>query len=123
MLGDVQYFPYFAHTGWLITKFLGYAISYEGIELFGFVVGRETTYTIYALIITAPLLLSSDRDVKIFSVLVTIVLATTYAFFRYAYISVFCFGGSLMSFCLAYMIFKKDRRRTEIACVVSPSAR
>jgi len=120
MLGAVQYFPYFAHNGWLVTKFLEHAISYEGIELFDFIVGRETTYIIYALIIIAPLLLSSDRDVKIFGVLVTIVLATTYAFFRYAYISVFCFGGALMSLYLVYTIFKKDRRRTEIACVVSP---
>jgi hypothetical protein len=120
MLGAVQYFPYFAHNDWLVTKFLEHAISYEGIELFDFIVGRETTYIIYALIIIAPLLLSSDRDVKIFGVLVTIVLATTYALFRYAYISVFCFGGALMSLYLVYMIFKKDRRRTVIACVVSP---
>jgi hypothetical protein len=123
MLGAVQYFPYFAHNGWLVTKFLEHAISYEGIELFDFIVGRETTYIIYALIIIAPLLLSSDRDVKIFGVLVTIVLATTYALFRYAYISVFCFGGALMSLYLVYMIFKKDKRLTEIACLVSPSTR
>ena len=117
MLGAVQYFPYFAHNGWLVTNFFEHAISYEGTELFDFIIGRETTYFIYVLIIIAPLLLSPDRDVNIFGVLVTIVLAVTNIFFSYAYISVFCFGGVLMSLYLVYMIFKKNKRvRTEIAC-------
>jgi hypothetical protein len=63
-------------------------------------------------VIIAPLLLSSERDVKIFGALVTVVVVT-YSFFSFAYISVFCFGGALMSLYLVWRPFSNapaDRR-------------
>lgn len=115
MLGALQYFPYFVHDDWLVTEFLPHAIAYRGMELLDLIVGRDVTYTIYGLVVIAPLLLSSDRDVKVFGGLVALVLVTTYVFFSFAYISVFCFGGALMSLYLVFMIFKKGKR-TEPSC-------
>ena len=63
-----------------------------------------------------PLLLSSVRGVRIFGLLALGVLITTYTFFAYAYVSVFCFGGALMSSYLVWMMFKGDdapQRRLE----------
>ncbi len=110
MLGAVQYIPYFAHDGWLTTRFLPYAISYEGIELLDYITTREVTYAIYVAVVIGPLLLSSVRDVKIFGLLVFLVLSITYFFFSYAYISVFCFGGALMSLYLVWMVFDGRQR-------------
>lgn len=110
MLGGLQYVPYFAHQGWLATRFLPHAISYGGTELLDFVVGREATYGIYLAIVIGPLLLSTERDVKIFGVLVALVLAVTYAFFQFAYVSVFCFGGALMSLYLVWRPFSTPPR-------------
>ena len=31
MVGALQYFPYFAHEGWLVTRFLPRAIVYEAL--------------------------------------------------------------------------------------------
>tara|TARA_R110000868_G_scaffold216568_3_gene466705 strand:+ start:529 stop:843 length:315 start_codon:yes stop_codon:yes gene_type:complete len=50
-----------------------------------------------------------DFRVKVFGVLVSLVLAVTYFLFSYAYISVFCFGGALMSIYLVWMVFGRDR--------------
>lgn len=75
-------------------------------------VTRETTYVIYAALVTVPFLLSRDRAVKVFGLLVTGVLAVTYIFFAYAYISVFCFGGALMSLYLVAMIPRKPRSKS-----------
>lgn len=111
MLGALQYVPYFAHDGWLVTTFLTRAIRYEGVELLDFVTGRIGTYAIYLAIIIAPLLLARDRDVKIFGILVSGVFTVTYLFFTYAYISVFCFGGAVMSLYLVMMIFRRPTRR------------
>lgn len=105
-LGGLQYVPYFAHDGWLDTTFLDRAIAYGGTELLDFVVGRTTTYSIYLATIIAPLLIASDRRLRVFGVLVSLVFVTTYLFFRFAYISVFCFGGALMSLYLVYVIFR-----------------
>ena len=119
ILGGLQYFPYFVHQGWLVTRFLPHAISYGGTELLDFIIGSQATYLIYLSVIIGPLLLSTERDVKIFGVLVTLVVAVTYAFFQFAYVSVFCFGGALMSLYLVWRPFSASRR--DLAPAVGPS--
>ncbi|OJX79759.1 MAG: hypothetical protein BGO93_11255 [Mesorhizobium sp. 65-26] len=111
ILGAGQYLPYFVHSDWLSVQFLDSAIVYDGVELFDFLFARELTYAIYLMLIILPLLLSTRGEIRIFGVLVAIVAAITYLFFRFAYISAFCFGGALMSFYLVAMIFRIDRGR------------
>lgn len=119
MLGGLQYVPYFAHEGWLTVRFLPNAIVYQSTELLDFIIGREGTYVIYMAIVAGSLLLSWDRNVKVFGLLVFAVMAVTYAFFAYAYVSVFCFGGALMSLYLVWMAFgggfKTGRREPDCA--------
>lgn len=110
ILGSGLYVPYFVHQGWLTVTFLPHAISYGGIETFDFLVSRYFTYLVYVSAVVLPLLIASKREVKIFGILVALVLATTMAFFRYAYVSVFCFGGALMSLYLVGMIFWVAKR-------------
>jgi hypothetical protein len=105
MLGALQYIPYFAHDGWLNTIFYKRAISYEGIHLLDNIVGVQTTYLLYLIAIITPLVSSSLRNVNIFGYLVVAVLFVTYVFFQFAYISVFCFGGAIMSLFIIYIIF------------------
>lgn len=102
MLGGVQYLPYLAHERWLQVKLLPYAIRYSDTEILDAIVGRPLTYLAYVSILIAPLLLATDRRVKIFGGLVALVLAITVGFFQWAYISVFCFGGAVVS---AYLLW------------------
>jgi hypothetical protein len=111
MLGAMQYFPYFAHNGWLTTRFLPHVIIYEGKELFDYIIGRTATYTIYVAIVVGSLLLSTDLNVRVFGLLVAGVTIVTYLFFSFAYISVFCFGGAIMSLYLVWTIFDGGLRR------------
>ena len=111
MLGAMQYFPYFAHNGWLTTTFLPHVIVYQGKELFDYIIGRDMTYSIYVAVVIGSLLLSSDVNVRIFGVLVAAVMIITLLFFSYAYISVFCFGGAVMSLYLVWTIFSGGLRR------------
>jgi len=106
MLGAIQYVPYFAHEGWLITKFFPHAISYQGTVLFDFLMRRELTNMLYLFVILVPLLTSSNRSAQIFGVLISAVAAGTYLFFQFAYVSVFCFGGALMSLYIVYVTFR-----------------
>ena len=114
MIGAMQYFPYFAHDGWLTTQFLPHVIVYNGKELFDYIIGRTTTYSVYVAIVVGSLLLSSDVNIRIFGMLVGAVTVVTYVFFSYAYISVFCFGGAIMSLYLVWMIFG-GRRQLSVA--------
>lgn len=113
ILGSGQYLPYLIHGDWLSVTFLPHAISYSGITLFDFLLARELTYAIYLITVILPLLLASRPEVRIFGGLVALALVITYAFFRFAYISVFCFLGALMSFYLVAMIFWKARQPEE----------
>jgi hypothetical protein len=110
ILGAMQFIPYFAHQGWLEVRFFDYAISYEGTVLFDLIMRRELTYLFYLSVILAPLLTSSNRSLNVFGLLILVVLGITYTFFSYAYISVFCFGGAVMSLYLVYMIFHEGGR-------------
>ncbi len=121
VLGGLQYVPYFAHEGWLTTRFLSFAISYEGKELLDYVIGRNATYAIYLFVVIGPLLMSTDRDAKVFGVLVTLVFVTTYLFFSYAYISVFCFGGAIMSLYLVWRPFRRHPGRSPADERVGPA--
>jgi hypothetical protein len=110
IIGAMQYFPYFAHDGWLLTKFLPNAISYEGTVLFDYIMQREYTYAIYLFVIIVPLLTSSNRRAQVFGILISLVAVTTYLFFQFAYISVFCFGGAFMSLYIIYFIYREPER-------------
>lgn len=107
MLGALLYVPYFAHDGWLTIRFLERAIVYDTVELLDFIMAREFTYGIYVFFVITPLLLSSDRHVRFFGLLIAGVLAVTYVFFQYAHISVFCFGGAIASLYLVFAILQK----------------
>ena len=115
MIGAMQYFPYFAHEGWLTTQFLPHIIVYSGKELFDYIVGRDTTYSIYVAIVVGSLLLSTNINVRIFGLLVAGVVVVTYLFFYYAYISVFCFGGAVMSLYLVLTLFDQGWRPLALA--------
>jgi hypothetical protein len=106
MLGGMQYLPYFAHEGWLITRFFPHAISYQGTVLFDFLIRRELTNALYLFVILAPLLTSSNRNAQVFGLLMWAVATITYLFFQFAYISVFCFGGALMSLYIVYVAYR-----------------
>ena len=104
ILGAGQFLPYLAHGGWVQTSFMPGAIVYGGTEMVRMIIGKVPTYSIYLVLVIVPSLLATDRRVKIFGLLIAFAFATTWLFFRYAYISVFCFWGAVMSLYLVWMI-------------------
>lgn len=110
MLGSIQWLPYLAHAGWLKVSFLDYAVRYTDQELLDVIVGRPLTYAVYSGLVIVPMLLSSDHRLRIFGGLIALVLIVTLAFFQWAYISVFCFGGAMASLYLVWMMWRKPAR-------------
>ncbi len=106
MVGAMQYLPYFAHEGWLVTRFLAHAISYEGTVLFDFMMRREMTYALYLFVVVVPLVSSSNPSARTFGYLIVAVVIVVFLFFRFAYISAFCFGGALMSMYILYTVYR-----------------
>jgi hypothetical protein len=115
MLGGLQYVPYYVHQGWLSTSFLALAVRYQDINLLDFIVHREATYAIYLFAVVTPFFVVRDPEIKIFGLLVAGVLIVTYVFFSFAYISVFCFGGAIISLYLLVLIWRKAPPATPLA--------
>lgn len=113
-LGALQYAPYFVHEGWLQTTLLPFAIRYGGTEFMDLLTGRWVSYGLYVTFLLLPLFVSSDRRVQAFGLLLTCVLVVTYVFFSYAYISVFCFGGAIVSIYLLWLM-KRMRRLSPLS--------
>ena len=107
MLAGIQYVPYFTHKGWLTTRFYDYAIGYHDTVLLDALMPRELTYLIYLMVVILPLIISSNQNLNRFGSLLIGVVAVTYSFFIYAYVSVFCFGGAVMSMFLVWMVFQE----------------
>lgn len=107
MVGALQFFPYFAHEGWLVTRFLTNAISYEGVVLFDFMMQRKLTNILYLFVIIAPLVTSSLKELRVFGLLIMFIVIIVYFFFQYAYISAFCFGAAAMSFYIIRVVFRQ----------------
>ncbi|MFZ5673240.1 MAG: DUF6629 family protein [Pseudomonadota bacterium] len=109
MLGGLQFIPYFVHADWLTTMFLPWAVRYQDINLVDGLVSRWVTYAIYVSIVIVPFLLVRERAIKVFGLLVAAVVVVTYFFFSYAYISVFCFGGAVISVYLLVLSWRKRK--------------
>ena len=53
--------------------------------------------------------------------MVIFVVVTVYAFFSYAYISAFCFGGAVMSTFIVWMVFRETDGKREQKFVQLPN--
>jgi hypothetical protein len=113
MMGLLQYVPYFSHKGWLVTRFYDCAISYQGAIVLDFMMPRELSHPLYLFALIAPLITSSIQNARIFGALILSVVVTVYAFFRYAYISAFCFCGAMMSAFIVWMVFRETDAKHE----------
>ena len=119
VLGAGQFLPYLAHDAWVQTNFLPRAVVYGGKEMVRSIIGEIPTYAIYLTLVILPSLFATDRRVKLFGVLIAAAFSMTYLFFRYAYISVFCFWGAIMSLYLVWTIL---RHRRDLEGLAAPAA-
>ena len=75
------------------------------------VVGRTVLRGLYGFFVLSVLLLSSDRRIRIFGVLVLISLLATYQYFAYAFISVWCFFAATISIYIAAVLASESHRQ------------
>ena len=60
---------------------------------------------LYLFAIVPPFLIVSDIKMKLFGALMLVSVCTTYVFYRYAFCSVWCFFGAILSLYIAYMMY------------------
>lgn len=113
LYGASMYFPLFIYEDWLTVALLKHSISYEAMLIYDGYIPRIVVRGIYALVVSVPLLLSSDHYLRIFGVIIatSVVLATV--FYGYAFISIWCYFAAVLSLYIIYMMGRIDSSNTD----------
>lgn len=89
---------------WLRVEVIQRSLEYKTILIYEGFIDRSILRAVYAVIVIGSLLLSSHRLIQVFGVLVMASLVLTYAFYAYAFISVWCFFAAVLSVYLAVIL-------------------
>ena len=91
---------------WLRMEVIQRSLDYKTTLIYDGIVNRTVLRVVYAVIVVGSLLLSSHRLIQVFGALVAASLALTYAFYAYAFISVWCFFAAILSSYLAVILVR-----------------
>ena len=104
------FLPSFLIGDWLAIELVNQSLEYRTTLIYDGFVSRTALRLFYAAIVVSALLLSIDRRIQVFGALVAASMVVTYAFFAYAFISIWCFFAAILSACLAAIIVRDSRR-------------
>lgn len=107
--GLSMYVPLLIHADWLRVEIVAHSIEYHVTLLHDDYVPVIGMNFLYAMLTLVPLLVASDRYIKVFGVIIIIALAVTDLYYDYAFVSVWCFFAAVLSFYVVIMIFQKTR--------------
>lgn len=103
------FLPSFLLRDWLYMELVNRSLEYRTTLIYEGFINRTNLKLFYAAIVVSALFLSSNRKVRIFGGLVAVSLLFTYAFFAYAFISIWCFFAAILSAYLAVVIALESR--------------
>ncbi len=98
---------------WLAMEPVNRSLDYRTTLIYDGFVNRTVLRLFYAAIVVSALFMSTDRRIQLFGGLVAVSLALTYAFYFYAFISVWCFFAAILSVYLTAIIVLDSRRSAE----------
>ena len=107
------FLPSFLFSDWLVMEVVNRSLVYRTTLIYDGIIDRTALRIFYAAMVLCPLFLSTDRRIQLFGMLVTASLATTYVFFAYALISVWCFFAAILSAYLAAVIVLENQKVLE----------
>lgn len=108
------FLPSFLIEDWLTVEQANRSLEYKLTLIYDGFFSRTALRFFYAVIVLGALFLSTDRRIKVFGSLVAISLIITYAFYSYAFISVWCFFAAMLSAYLAAIIILDNRQLSEL---------
>lgn len=87
------------------------SIEYRTTLIYEGLIGRWALKLFYAALVVSALMLSTHRHIRRFGLFVALSLIVTYAFFAYAFISVWCFFAAVLSVYLTWVIVARPADR------------
>jgi len=103
------FLPSFLIRDWLQMEVVERSLDYKTTLIYDGIITRAVLRLFYAALVVGALFLSSHRRIQVFGGLIAASLALTYAFYAYAFISVWCFFAAILSFYLVVILIRDAR--------------
>ncbi|MBE9535953.1 MAG: hypothetical protein IMF07_02135 [Proteobacteria bacterium] len=114
ILGCSLYLPLLFHDNWLAVEVINHSIFYDARFIYDGLIHRDIVGLIYAAIIVVPMLLSSNRHIRLFGIVLVISGLPAYFAYHYAFTSVWCFFAGIVSLYIAYSLSRVSRYQASL---------
>ncbi|MDQ2093745.1 DUF6629 family protein [Rhodalgimonas zhirmunskyi] len=104
------FLPAFLLQGGLRIEVIHHSLEYHTYLIYEGIIPRSALRVFYALLILSALFVSSERLIRGFAILILVSVLFTYAFFAYAFISVWCFFAAGLSAYLLWALARYQQR-------------
>jgi Family of unknown function (DUF6629) len=106
-LGLLMYVPILVNEDWMHAQTYNYSIKYNLRFVSDSYLPQKYLTVIYALVVVAPLLVASDRYLKILGAIVLFSFIISIIAFQYTFISVWCYFSAVSSTYILFMLIRK----------------
>ena len=109
LYGLSLFIPLILGEGWLVVELVRDSILYSTTTIYDGIIDRQVVRGIYALQVFLALVLSSNPRVRVFGVMILISVTGAFVFFKYAFVSVWCFFAAILSAYILFMLKRESR--------------
>ena len=111
LYGLSLFIPLILRDGWLVIELVQDSILYRTTMIYDGIIDRQVVRGIYALQVFLALVLSSNIRIRIFGIIILISVVGSFAFFKYAFVSVWCFFAAILSVYLLFALRAEQNSR------------
>lgn len=104
LLGVSLFVPLVLAPGTVDVKLARHSILYDPQLIWDGILSRTFVRVVYAAIICAPLVMSSNAHIRIFGILITVSVIGGFLFAAYAFTSIWCFVAAIISIYIVIVI-------------------
>lgn len=90
--------------GWLSVEVANNSLDYRATMIYDGVVDRTIIRIVYALQVVTAFMVSTNPRIRHFGVLILLSVIAAFIFYKYAFVSVWCFFAALLSLYMLYML-------------------
>ena len=107
MFGASMYLPVLLNERWMDVVIVKHAITYDARLIYDDVMPETIPRVVYAFIVIMPLLMSSEKTLRVFGWIITATIIATAWIFSHAYVSNWCFFAAIGSLYVCYVFLPK----------------
>jgi len=105
--GTTMFLSLLNQPNWLTVSMINHSIHYEATQVYNDYLPLYISTTVYMLMILLPLMISSDRYLRILGTIILISMIVSQFFFSLTFISVWCYLAALISLYIYYIVTRK----------------